>query len=73
MYDVFFKVDPFSEINWSEVSKSFPKNPEDVWGQSSFQADSSDVWGQSTSVPAGNGLGDIWSSNTGMYVHGGIQ
>jgi hypothetical protein len=63
-----YLVDPFAEVNWSEVSKSFPKNPEDAWGQSSFETSTADVWGQTTSLPASNGLGDIWSSNTGKYV-----
>jgi hypothetical protein len=65
---MFSEVDPFGEVNWSDVSKPFPKDSEDAWGQSSFQTDSADVWGQSMSIPTSNGVADIWSSNTGESV-----
>jgi len=61
-------VDPFGDINWEEVSKSFPKNPEDAWSQSTSQTNGVDVWGESlSSVPASNGLADNWPSNNSEY------
>lgn len=59
-----YVVDTFGDINWEEVSKAFPKNPEDVWSQSTSQTNGVDVWGESFSkVPTTNGIADKWPSS----------
>jgi hypothetical protein len=64
-----YVADSFGDINWEEVSKAFPKDPEDAWSQSTSQTNGVDVWGESFStVPATNGIADKWPSSKSECV-----